>query len=410
MKTFLYISLFLLINLCSTAKDVSKEISTPPLKVFYDGGGALFSYLRTDINFVLFVRNPIEAQVQLQINSQQTGDGGKKYSFFFTGLGIFENTNDTLVTSIPANVSDAEKNNELVRLVKLGLVTYISKTPYGKYVDVVFEENVSTEPQEDNWDNWVFNIGLKSSLEGEESKKEFLWQTNLNVDRIKEESKIKIHGNFSNEINKYEDDGELSKSSKKERLLSVLYVKSISPHFSAGISSEVKLRTYENIKTGINFSPALEYSVYPYSQSVRKRFTFLYRLGYSYNKYYRRTVFFKDRESLYQHSLTIDYELNELWGKAEFYLLTSNYLNDFSNNRIEFRTEFNFRISGSFFFDISAKASYVNDQIYLPAEDVTLEDILLNQIQLSTSYEYKFKFGVSYTFGSIYNSIVNTRF
>jgi hypothetical protein len=55
-------------------------------------------------------------------------------------------------------------------------------------------------------------------------------------------------------------------------------------------------------------------------------------------------------------------------------------------------------------------ASYVNDQLYLPSEGASLEDILLNQIELSTQYQYELKFGVRYTFGSIYNSVVNTRF
>jgi hypothetical protein len=53
--------------------------------------------------------------------------------------------------------------------------------------------------------------------------------------------------------------------------------------------------------------------------------------------------------------------------------------------------------------------SYVRDQLYLPAGDATEEEVLLRLRQLETSYFYQVSFGVSYTFGSIYNSVVNPR-
>ncbi|MDZ7765896.1 MAG: hypothetical protein U5K00_16020 [Melioribacteraceae bacterium] len=55
------------------------------VKVFYDGGGTLFNYLRTDIDFVQFVRSPQEADVHIQINSITTGNGGKNTRFFSWG-------------------------------------------------------------------------------------------------------------------------------------------------------------------------------------------------------------------------------------------------------------------------------------------------------------------------------------
>jgi hypothetical protein len=187
-------------------------------------------------------------------------------------------------------------------------------------------------------------------------------------------------------------------------------VNSVSEHFSAGISGDVKSKTYENLRTGFNFAPAVEYNIFPYDESIRRNFTFLYRIGYSYNKYYQPTIYMKEEENLFNQSLKIDYELKEIWGELDMYLAASNYLHDFKKNRIDFRTRVSFRLSGSFFFNVLLYASYVNDQLYLPSEGASLEDILLNQIELSTQYQYELKFGVRYTFGSIYNSVVNTRF
>lgn len=384
--------------------------TSDPLKVYYDGGGSLFSFLRNDIDFVQFVREPLDAQIILQINSQPTGDGGRKYSLYFTGKGIFENINDTLITTVMPNRSEAERYNEIVRVVKLGLVSYINKTPYNKFLNVVSQISVPKEPEKDKWDSWVFSIGLNGSIEGEEAKREFLYEADLDVNRVKKGSKIKINGSFSNELKEFEEEDEILTNHKRERELSMLYVNSVSKHFSAGISGDVKSKTYENLRTGFNIAPAVEYNIFPYNESIRKNFTFLYRIGYSFNEYYLPTIYMKDKENLFNHSLKIDYELKEIWGELDMYLVASNYLHDFNKNRIDFRTRVSFRLSGSFFFSVFLYASYVNDQLYLPSEDATLEDILLNQIELSTQYQYELKFGVRYTFGSIYNSVVNTRF
>lgn len=410
MRVQIKILLLTFICLGLAAKENVKDIQSDPLKVYYDGGGSLFSFLRNDINFVQFVRNPLDAQILLQINSQSTGNSGKKYSLYFTGQTVFENINDTLITTIPANKSDAERYNEIVRVVKLGLVAYINKTPYNKFLKVVFQKSVEKVPEEDKWDSWVFSIGLNGSIEGEEAKREFLYEADLDVNRVKEDSKIKINGSFSNELKEFEEDDEISTNHKRNRMLSVLYVNSVSEHFSAGMSGKVKSKTYENLHTGFYIAPAVEYNIFPYNESIRKNFTFLYRIGYSFNKYYRSTIYMKEKENLFNQSLKIDYELKEIWGELNMYLAASNYLHDFNKNRIDFRTRVSFRLSGSFFFNVLLYASYVNDQLYLPSKEASLEDILLNQIELSTRYQYELKFGVRYTFGSIYNSVVNTRF
>jgi len=40
----------------------------------------------------------------------------------------------------------------------------------------------------------------------------------------------------------------------------------------------------------------------------------------------------------------------------------------------------------------------------------TTEEILLHRKELETQYQYYISFGLSYTFGSIYNNVVNPRF
>ena len=52
----------------------------------------------------------------------------------------------------------------------------------------------------------------------------------------------------------------------------------------------------------------------------------------------------------------------------------------------------------------------VKDQINLPAGDLTPAEILVSQRQLGTNYEYHTSIGLAYTFGSLFNNVVNPRF
>ena len=61
-------------------------------------------------------------------------------------------------------------------------------------------------------------------------------------------------------------------------------------------------------------------------------------------------------------------------------------------------------------FNVNGSSALVRDQIYLPDEDLTDEEILLRRRQLATDYEYRLSFGFTYSFGSIFNNIVNSRF
>ena len=59
---------------------------------------------------------------------------------------------------------------------------------------------------------------------------------------------------------------------------------------------------------------------------------------------------------------------------------------------------------------ISGYAARPRDQLSLAKQAATQEQILLQRRQLATQFEYFVSLGVSYTFGSIFNNVVNSRF
>ena len=60
--------------------------------------------------------------------------------------------------------------------------------------------------------------------------------------------------------------------------------------------------------------------------------------------------------------------------------------------------------------NLNGGASLVHDQINLPKTDVSNEEILTRQRQLESQYTYWVSGGLSFSFGSIYNNVVNPRF
>ena len=52
----------------------------------------------------------------------------------------------------------------------------------------------------------------------------------------------------------------------------------------------------------------------------------------------------------------------------------------------------------------------MKNQIYLSAEGVSDEDILVSRRQLATDFTYNISTGLTFRFGSIYNNVVNNRY
>jgi hypothetical protein len=59
---------------------------------------------------------------------------------------------------------------------------------------------------------------------------------------------------------------------------------------------------------------------------------------------------------------------------------------------------------------VEGNASRIRDQISLPRRGATPEEVLLRLRQLQSGYEVSFSVGLTYSFGSLFNNVVNPRF
>ena len=394
------------------AKPDLEKLKEKAPKVFIDsrGWGVDYDYIRNEITFVNYVRDRKEADVHILITTQRTGSGGMEYTIAFIGKGEYKDLNNTLkYISLKTNTED-ERRRGLARVLKMGLVPYVARTPISEGIDVQFKEKVEPTAVKDRWDFWVFNIGMRGSVSGEKMRSSKFLSLDFSANRVTPEAKIQM-GIWSNlYTDEFNIDDEKIKSYSRTMKFDGLFVKSINEHWSAGLFFSVFSSTYSNINYSINPAPAIEYNFFPYSESTRRQLRVLYRVGYDYRKYNEETIFEKLQEGLFSQALSLTLELKEPWGTVETSVEGSHYLHDMSKNRVRIWCDLSFRIFKGLSFDIWGRYSRIHDQLSLPKGEVSLEEILLRRKELATSYDYRISIGFSYTFGSIYSNVINPRF
>jgi hypothetical protein len=296
------------------------------------------------------------------------------------------------------------------QMLKMGLMPYVAKTPL--YTEVLIDpsERVETEVVEDRWKNWVFELEARPEFEGEESFKELELRTSVSAVKITHDWKFELDFDHRYTRTKYTYDDTLYTNDKSFQGLDLLLVKSLGEHWSAGLRSELLSSTYNNANLGWDFLPSLEYDLFPYSEATHRQLRFLYGIGSSYWNYNDTTIYGQIEELLWKQQLEVAYEVQEKWGSINISLRGSNYFHDLSKNRLELGGHISIRIIKGLSLRIWGEAARVNDQLSLVRGDASEAEILLQLQELETAYHLEGSLGLTYTFGSIYNNIVNPRF
>jgi len=136
----------------------------------------------------------------------------------------------------------------------------------------------------------------------------------------------------------------------------------------------------------------------------------LYSAGYSFVNYIDTTIYNKIKETLWIHSITASYEVVQKWGNINVSIGYSNYLYDWTKNNLNIEGFLTLRIAKGLSINLGGSASLIHDQLGLVKGDIPLDQILLQRKEMATQYSYFTSFGLTYTFGSIYNNVVNPRF
>jgi len=394
----------------------SQEQNGEKLKIFIEGNTFDFNYIRNNTPFADFVNDPKVSEIHIIFSKQPTGGGGQQFGIDFNCSDFESIPNFKLTCTTMSYDTDEIIRQKLVKTLHSGLLPYLNekngladiKISAMKQTDKT--ENPRISEQNDPWKQWVFRLSADAGLNGEEQKQNLNYSFSGRANKVTDKWKI---------INEYDydrregtikkDNGKVINTLKIDQDADVKLAISINQHWSYGLFLQGTQSTYKNIEMALEAMPALQYNIYDWKESDRRIFTFSYNVGPGFNNYYETTILNKESEWLWKESFEINLNRVETWGELDVWLEGGHYFPDFENYYYEAGIDLSFRISKGFSVYFELQTESIHNQVYLPASDLSDEELLLNTRKLPTSYEYSGKIGLRFQFGSIYNNVVNER-
>lgn len=417
LKNFLYTIILILILTPLTLQGQDLESERETIRVFLDCNRCNRSYIRDEISFVNYVRDKEDTDVHLLITRQQTGSGGTEYTLRFIGRKNFEGKDDTLKYVSSKSDTQDEERRGLVRTIKIGILPYLSQTNVINNLDISYEQadGVQSTAETDRWNYWVFELDGRSFFSGEESRSNLFVSLGASADHVTKDWKINLDYDFNYNRRTFSSLDSVGNESTEAFItrgqrFDGRIVKSLSDHWSAGLFAETFSSTRNNVAFSISGSPALEFNIFPYEEYAEREISFMYVISSGYFNYDEITIFNKNSEFLVRQQIRSRMDFTQPWGEIEGRVNASAYMHDLSKNRLDVDLEIDFRIFRGLSLSIGGRYSLISDQLSIPRGDITDAEQLLDLRQQATSYSYRGSIGIEYTFGSIYNNIVNPRF
>ena len=367
---------------------------------------------RTEITFVDWVLEPSVADVHVIKTQQETG-AGAQHIFDFIGRGNLQGIDDRLTYTASRTNTWDEVVRGMTRVLSAGLVRYMAHRGLAGDLEVRAGEGDETRTlssQTDPWNHWVFRIGFDMNADGEELQKDSRLGLDVSANRTTPDWRIEfeIEGEFERSTVTLSD-GRKFHNNTDDWQAGAVVVRSVAGQWSSGGEISASTSTQLNRSFAARSAGTVEYSLLPYEEANRRRLIFQYQVGVSQFRYAERTIFDKMEETVTDHAAEVAFETRQPWGDMSLSAEYSNYLHDFSKNRVSGFAGLNIRLFRGFELELDGSYERVRDQIYLSAEELTDEEILVQRQRLPTSYEYGFSVGLSYRFGSVFNNVVNNR-
>jgi hypothetical protein len=382
-------------------------------------------HFRTEITYVNWVRDVQDSQVHLIMTGQATGSGYEVLMDFIgrEDLGGFD---DELTYSYSNTDTDIVRLEGVTGVVAVGLARYAllhgQEGPFTVGIPDARELVPDLPPGlqgdvEDPWDYWVFNywvfrIGADVDYEKEDLDNERQASANFSANRTTELWKISVsgRGSFSLREGQYSD-GSTFEDQREEGSVDGRVFYSLSEDWSVGVEAGASTSTRNNQDLGGQVGGGVEYSFFPYEDWTRRRMTLQSLIHARYYDYEEITQFNKTTETVWEGSVRWGLGFRQPWGTANLNATAEAFLHDPAElYRLSLGGRISIRLMRGLEWNINGNVSKIRDQIYIPLEELSQEDILLGRRQLPTNSRFEISTGLSFTFGSIFNNVVNNRF
>ncbi|MCK4646536.1 MAG: hypothetical protein KAU46_09805, partial [Candidatus Aminicenantes bacterium] len=312
--------------------ETEENVQKKALTVFAEGGISR-DYMKREIRFINYVRDPRMADVYVLITSQSTGSGGTEYTITYQGQNNYKGIDDTL--KFIRNRTDTYEiyRRGMIKVIKQGLMRYVATTPTINDISVSFKPSVrKIIPEIDKWKKWVFSIGFDAELDVEKYEKEYDFNINLSASKITEKWKITSYFSYDYNENRFEYEERTIKDIRRRLSAKSMLAKKIGDHWGIGVMGNINSDVRYNNKLSVELSPTIEFNLYPYSEFSRRQFPIRIGISLSHNDYYEETIYNKTSEFLSKMFMSAANIIQGKWGSVINVVRGSFYIQDFNKN------------------------------------------------------------------------------
>lgn len=416
------------------AAPVFAQKQPPPLlNVFLDfyNSPAEPGFLKSEIAFVNYVRDPALCDVQVQQTTELAGNDARREVLFFFGRGRFEGQNDTASFVVQPAENQGIVRERLLRAFKKGLLKYLLQTEWAASIDYALS-GADNAPVRDGWNLWTYNLNLNGRFFGNafhddngffgkysRASRETDLQGAFNVWRTGQlwrfDAGVRYVGSFGRDeyVNYPAFPAALDTvfhTTSERLLLDAELVRTLGQHFSVGawgaFNRNYTANQYNSsqLQHQLSVAAGVEYSFLPYRDWFRRQFVVGYYLSY-----------FDNDTGLYiggptisplVHHLYTDFARVSKWGYFALgldcdYQPSPDYWDSFATSA---RAQLGLNLRQNLFLTLGGNFSLNNRQ----SQSIgTSPPTVFSRNARSTSYFSEI--GIAYYFGSGFQNIINPR-
>ena len=394
--------------------------ATDAIKVYLDcrgdtSQGCSQEFFVTEMPYVSWTRDRLFADVQFLVTTIQTGSGAYQYTVGALGRGRFDGRADTLVVTTLPNESEDGIRRKLARGFGLLLVPYVRTTDAAARIRVTYEApaagaKAARAGVKDRWNFFVLQVELNGFMRAESRQTFANLFNDVRIRRVTEASALRFGVTQSTRYSKFELDDSTSVSNTiRQGTVFARGVKSITKKLSLGVLSNIGYSEFNNTTLVWRAAPVLEYNLFPWSQATSQQIAISYGIGPRYFKWRDTTIFGRTREWRAQQELVIGTDIRKSWGSVNVSTRYASYLPEVKKWNLSVNGQTSLNLVKGLQFNLGGGASLIRDQIFLAARGRTPAEILTQQRALASNFSIFAFTGLSYSFGSIYNNVVNPR-
>jgi len=409
----------------------AQVVTTPPaadssagpadaIRVFLDcrgdtNLGCASEFFVLELPYVTWTRDRLFADVQFLVTTIRTGSGAFQYTVTALGRGRFTGRADTSVVNTLPNESEDGVRRKLAPSIALLLVPYVRSTSVAPRLRVVYDAPANARQAtpgsvKDPWNFFVLQLEGTGFLRTESRQTFANMDADVRVRRVTEKNAIRFGWNQSVRYNSFEiNDSTTVTNTIRNGVFFVRGVKALGPRLSAGLMTNAGFNEFNNTELFWRAAPVIEYNFFPWKQATSRQIAIGYGVGPRYFRWKEPTIFGRSSEWRMQQELVIGSDVRQSWGSINASARYASFIPDLKKWNLSLNGQSSLNLVKGLSFNLGGGASLIRDQIFLAAQGQTPEQILTQRRALASDFSVFVFTGLSYSFGSIYNSVVNPR-